>query len=79
VVDQKDREHVNSSSCFGKTRTVSSSPDRLDRSAPGSSSDSLSSVSSMSIVPGLRLCPACLQFVERVLAQLVDVTPSRAS
>ena len=45
---RKHTEHVNSSSCFGTTSTLSSS---FDRSAPGSSNDSAASVSSSSILP----------------------------
>jgi len=55
VVTRKQAEQVNSSACFGATRTESSSP---DRSAPGSSKPSAVSVSSTSMTPPLSALPA---------------------
>ena len=71
---RKQREQVNSSSCLGSTRTVSSS---LDRSAPGQ----LEVLVEVGLVDvdrrGLRLGAPGLELLERVLAELVGLVAAR--
>ncbi|KAF0962172.1 hypothetical protein MLGJGCBP_04705 [Rhodococcus sp. T7] len=69
---------VNSSACFGRTRTVSSSP---DRSVPGSSKDSAVSVSSTSTAGdwvSFRLAVSCSRDVSEVSSDSVTLGASES-